>query len=112
MSAHWFRALAESEKAGGRHPPMQRHEIDSAAFNAISAATDTVAATIQAFVYYVMRTPRVRARLLAEMVEAGLCSEGGDRVISYADAQGLRFLQVCIKESLRLFGPVTSTCGD
>ncbi|KAK8126888.1 uncharacterized protein PG998_002647 [Apiospora kogelbergensis] len=107
VSAHWFRALAESEKAGGRHPPMQRHEIDSAAFNAISAATDTVAATVQAFVYYVMRTPGVRARLLAEMVEAGLCSEGGDRVVSYADAQGLRFLQACIKESLRLFGPVT-----
>ncbi|KAK8036583.1 hypothetical protein PG991_001720 [Apiospora marii] len=98
VSAHWFRALAESP--GGR---MRRHEIDSAAFNAISAATDTVAATIQAFVYYLMRHPNVCKRVQSEMAAAGL----EDRVVSYADAQGLRVLQACIKETLRLFGPVT-----
>ncbi|KAK8043747.1 hypothetical protein PG994_012585 [Apiospora phragmitis] len=97
VSAHWFRMLRENP---GR---MQRHEIDSAAFNAISAATDTVAATIQAFLYYLLRHPEFRARVQAEIAAAGL----EDRVISYADAQGLRFLQACIKESLRLFGPVT-----
>lgn len=83
---------------------MQRHEIDSAAFNFVSAATDTVAATLQAFVYYLMRNPDVCQRVQSEIVSAGL----EDRVISYADAQGLRFLQACIKESMRLFGPVTS----
>ncbi|KAK7941445.1 uncharacterized protein PG986_013832 [Apiospora aurea] len=97
VSAHWFRMLAENP---GR---MQRHEIDSAAFNAISAATDTVAATIQAFMYFLVRHPEFRVRVQAEIAAAGL----EDRVVSYADAQGLRFLQACIKESLRLFGPVT-----
>ncbi|KAK8087755.1 hypothetical protein PG997_002716 [Apiospora hydei] len=97
VSAHWFRMLNENP---GR---MQRHEIDSAAFNAISAATDTVAATIQAFMYYLMRHPECRTRVQAEIADAGL----QDRVVSYADAQGLRFLQACVKESLRLFGPVT-----
>ncbi|KAK8140038.1 hypothetical protein PG984_000104 [Apiospora sp. TS-2023a] len=97
VSTHWFRMLAENP---GR---MERHEIDSAAFNAIGAATDTVAATIQAFVYYLMRHPDVYQRVRSEIAAAGL----EDRVISYADAQGLRFLQACIKESLRLFGPVT-----
>ncbi|KAK8875135.1 hypothetical protein PGQ11_005649 [Apiospora arundinis] len=113
VSAHWFRTLAESEKnnsnktpsPGGR--PMQRHEIDSAAFNAISAATDTVAATIQAFMFYLMRHPEFRARALVELADAGLLGGGRDRVVSYADAQGLRFMQACIKEALRLFGPVT-----
>lgn len=83
---------------------MRRHEIDSAAFNAISAATDTVAAAIQAFVYYLMQHPDVYQRVQTEIAAAGL----EDRVVSYADAQGLRFLQACVKESLRLFGPVTS----
>ncbi|KAK6841095.1 Pisatin demethylase-like protein [Apiospora arundinis] len=83
VSAHWFRTLAESEKnnsnktpsPGGR--PMQRHEIDSAAFNAISAATDTVAATIQAFMFYLMRHPEFRARALAELADAGLLGADG-----------------------------------
>ncbi|KAK8054977.1 hypothetical protein PG993_000204 [Apiospora rasikravindrae] len=99
VSAHWFRMLAEDPT--GR---MQRHEIDSAAFNAISAATDTVAATIQALLYYLMRHPEFRVRVQAEMAAAGI---DDSRVVSYADAQGLRFLWACIKESLRLFGPVT-----
>jgi len=35
-------------------------------------------------------------------MEEGRCQ---DRVISYADAQQLPYIQACIKEALRVFGP-------
>ncbi|OAT11573.1 benzoate 4-monooxygenase cytochrome P450 [Blastomyces gilchristii SLH14081] len=93
--AHWFRMLHQ-------HPNrMQLHEIHSAAFNAVAAGNETVASGLQAFVYYVIRHPNAWGRTRAEIETAGL--EGP--VIGYMDAQKLPFLQACIKETLRVFGP-------
>ncbi|PGG96095.1 hypothetical protein GX51_07990 [Blastomyces parvus] len=93
--AHWFRMLHQ-------HPDrMQLHEIHSAAFNAVAAGNETVAAGLQAFVYYMIRHPNAWKRARAEIEAASL----EDPVIGYMDAQKLPFLQACIKETLRVFGP-------
>ncbi|KAK7926762.1 cytochrome P450 [Apiospora marii] len=96
-SSHWFRMLKQNP---GR---MHRHEIDSAAFNAVAAGSDTVSSGIQAFLYYMMRHPTAWRRARQEMLDAGLGERQGP--ISFADTQGLPFLQACCKEALRVFGP-------
>jgi len=98
--AHWLRML---EANPGR---MQLHEVHSAAFNAIAAGNETVATALQAFVYYMIRHPNAWARARAEIDAAKLESVGG-RVIGFNDAQRLPFLQACIKEALRIFGPAS-----
>ncbi|KAJ9144959.1 Benzoate 4-monooxygenase cytochrome P450 [Pleurostoma richardsiae] len=95
-AAHWFRMLEQ-------HPDrMQLHEIHSAAFNAVAAGNETVAAGLQAFVYLMIRHPGTWERAGAEIDAAGLSR---DRVISFADAHALPYLQACIKEALRIFSP-------
>ncbi|KAK8042994.1 hypothetical protein PG994_013477 [Apiospora phragmitis] len=96
-SSHWFRMLKQNP---GR---MHRHEIDSAAFNAVAAGSDTVSSGIQAFLYYMMRHPNAWRRARQEMQDAGLGGRQGP--ISFADTQGLPYLQACLKEALRIFGP-------
>ncbi|KAL1961169.1 hypothetical protein VTO42DRAFT_3114 [Malbranchea cinnamomea] len=93
--AHWFHMLQQ-------HPDrMKLHEIHSAAFNAVAAGNETVACGLQAFVYFMIRHPNAWQRARAEIDAAGI----QDRVVSYADSQKLPFLQACIKEALRVFGP-------
>lgn len=99
-SSHWFRMLKQNP---GR---MDRHEIDSAAFNAVAAGSDTVSSGIQAFLYYMIRHPNAWQRARQEMLDAGLGNRQGP--ISFAETQGLPFLQACLKEALRVFGPGAS----
>lgn len=93
--AHWLRALESN-------PKMQVHEVHSAAFNAVAAGNETVAAALQAFVYYMIRHPNAWERARAEVEAAGI-----QGLASFADAQKLPFLQACIKEALRIFGPAS-----
>ncbi|KAK4227121.1 benzoate 4-monooxygenase cytochrome P450 [Podospora fimiseda] len=96
--AHWLHMLKE-------HPDkMQLHEVQSAAFNAVGAGNETVATALQAFVYYMIRHPNAWKRARAEVDAANVGTCGG-RTVSYTDAQKLPFLQACIKEALRIFGP-------
>ncbi|KAK3986012.1 benzoate 4-monooxygenase cytochrome P450 [Cladorrhinum sp. PSN332] len=98
--AHWLRMLKE-------HPDrMQLHEVHSAAFNAVAAGNETVATALQAFVYYMIRHPDAWKRARAELNAAKLEACGG-RTVSFSDAQKLPFLQACIKEALRIFGPAS-----
>lgn len=99
-SSHWFRMLQQNPDR------MHRHEIDSAAFNAVAAGSDTVSSGVQAFLYFMMRHPDAWHRARQEMLDAGLGERQG--VVSFADTQGLPFLQACLKESLRIFGPGAS----
>ncbi|KAK8867562.1 cytochrome P450 E-class group I [Apiospora arundinis] len=96
-SSHWFRMLKQNPDR------MHRHEIDSAAFNAVAAGSDTVSSGVQAFLYFMMRHPDAWRRARQEMEDAGL--EEREGVISFADTQGLPYLQACLKEALRIFGP-------
>lgn len=98
--AHWLKMLED-------HPDrMQLHEVNSAAFNAIAAGNETVATALQAFVYFMIRHPNAWERARAEIDAASVETVGG-RSVSFADAQKLPFLQACIKEALRIFGPAS-----
>ncbi|KAK0648618.1 cytochrome P450 [Cercophora newfieldiana] len=98
--AHWLRMLKE-------HPDrMEEYEVRSAAFNAIAAGNETVATALQAFVYYMIRHPDAWTKARAEIDAAGVGNVGG-RVVSFADAQKLQYLQACIKEALRIFAPAS-----
>ena len=101
IAAHWFKTLKQ-------HPErMQLRDIHAQATTSVGAGADTVSCGLQAFVYHMLRHPTAWARVRAEIdtarEEKGLC---GDRVVAYEDAQQLPYFQACIKEALRIFGPV------
>ncbi|KAI4688330.1 hypothetical protein J4E81_007926, partial [Alternaria sp. BMP 2799] len=97
---YWF-------KQHEKHPDkFTIREIGTQALAAVGAGSDTVAAGIQSFIYHMIRHENAWERAHGEVVKAvekGLC---GDRVVSYADTQQLVFVQACVKEALRIFGPV------
>ncbi|KAK4185788.1 benzoate 4-monooxygenase cytochrome P450 [Podospora australis] len=98
--AHWLRSLEVNKENG-----MEMHEVHSAAFNAIAAGNETVSAGLQAFVYYMIRHESAwqKAREEVDVVLGGR-QEG---VVGYAEAQKMGYLQACIKEALRVFGPAS-----
>lgn len=99
--AHWFRYLAQNPDR------MSAREVQSAATNAVAAGADTVACGLQAFVYHMIRRPDLWSRVRREIDDAGLSAPGvRKKVVPYAEAQRLPLLQACIKEALRVFGPV------
>ena len=106
IADHWLRAM-EKSKANPDAPEVTLRDVYAMATGVVGAASDTVSTAMQSFVYYMNRHPDAWKRAQAEIDEAirtqGICQ---DRVVSFADAQKLPFLQACLKESLRVFGPV------
>ncbi|KAJ4406658.1 hypothetical protein N0V85_004476 [Neurospora sp. IMI 360204] len=101
---HWLKAM---ERNPGQ---VSLRDVYAAATGAVGAASDTISCALQSFVYFMNRHPNAWERARGEIGEAqrtqGLCR---DRVVKFADAQKLPFLQACIKEALRVFGPVSMT---
>jgi hypothetical protein len=98
---HWFKQHRE-------HPePISIRDIYAQATGAVGAGSDTVSGAMQSFVYHLIRNPialdKARSEIDATIKEKGICK---DRVVSYADAQQLPYVQACIKEAMRVFGPV------
>ncbi|KAF4974568.1 hypothetical protein FZEAL_8540 [Fusarium zealandicum] len=98
--SYWF-------KQHKQHPDkFTIREINTQALAAAGAGSDTVSCGIQSFVYHMIRHTDAwkRARIeIDEAVNRGICQ---DSIVSFADAQELPFFQACLKESLRVFGPV------
>ncbi|MCJ1402685.1 hypothetical protein MMC11_005906 [Xylographa trunciseda] len=66
----------------------------------VGAGADTISTTLQAFWYHLLRHPQYLAKLRAEI--DGAASEGKlSKIVSFAEAQQLPFLQACIKETFR-----------
>ena len=85
-----------------KHPErMEKKEILAAAVANIGAGADTVSATLQALVYYMLRNKSLIGELQDELDAANL----GD-VPGHEETQKLPFLQACIKEALRFHTPV------
>ncbi|KAK7750867.1 hypothetical protein SLS62_007266 [Diatrype stigma] len=99
--AHWFKMLQE-------HPErLNLRNIQSQATNSISAGADTVSTALQACIFFTMKHPKVLARVQGEIQTAigdGLCQT---KVVTFADAQKLPYLQACIKEAMRFCNPVS-----
>ncbi|CAF3598247.1 hypothetical protein HG531_012106 [Fusarium graminearum] len=81
--SYWFNQHSQ-------HPDkLTIREINTQALAAVGAGSDTVAAGIQSFIYYMIRHPNAWARAQTEVQDAtkkGLCE---DNIVSYADAQEL-----------------------
>ncbi|KAL1961807.1 hypothetical protein VTN77DRAFT_1019 [Rasamsonia byssochlamydoides] len=91
MFEHWKRMVAE-------HPDrMEENELYGVTNMTIGAGADTISATLQAFFYYLIRYPKHLERARAEILSAKT-----SRIVSFAEAQSLPFLQACIKETQRM----------
>jgi len=98
--AHWFRALAEKPER------MRLRDIYGQATTTVGAGADTVSCALQSFVYHAIRHPTAWRRARAEIGAAVGCGRCADRVVRFDHAQRLPYLQACIKEAMRVFGPV------
>ncbi|KAL3433256.1 cytochrome P450 [Aspergillus tetrazonus] len=87
MVEHWKRTLREHSDR------MMITHLQAVATGTVGAGADTVNAALQSFVYHMLRKPQAQGR----------CN---DPIVSFAHAQNMGYLQACIKESLRVFGPV------
>jgi cytochrome P450 len=106
VAAHWFRSLERAKKENSPH--FNLRYLQAAATSNVAAGADTVSAGLQSFVYHMLRLEGGWQRARDEIDAARKKGQCGDqyRVISYNDAAQLPYLQACIKEALRIFGPV------
>ncbi|KAH9212789.1 pisatin demethylase [Leptodontidium sp. 2 PMI_412] len=79
---------------------LTRDEAESETLLQIIAGSDTTATAIRTTFLYIITTPRVHAKLLAEISDATLSSP-----ISDVEARTLPYLQAVIKEGLRIWPP-------
>lgn len=100
--AHWLRYLEQ-------HPDRTNYRnVEAQTTTNIGAGSDTVSAGIQSVLYHMILHPGTwdQARDDIEAARSrGLCQ---GRVVSWADAQQLPYLQACVKEGLRFQSPVPS----
>ncbi|RAH72484.1 cytochrome P450 [Aspergillus aculeatinus CBS 121060] len=91
-----------------QHPErMAESEIMGACVANVGAGADTTSATLQAFVYHLIRHPQYLAKLRQELDEAQARGELSP-IVSYAEATKLPYLQACIRETYR-YHPATGT---
>ncbi|KAK6063956.1 hypothetical protein SCUP515_12050 [Seiridium cupressi] len=98
--SHWFQEHGQNPEG------FTIRDIYAIALGAVGAGSDTVACGLQSFVYHMIRHSTAWQRVQGELSDAKLVGRCGGRLVSYADAQKLTYLQACIKESLRVFNPV------
>ncbi|KAL2787917.1 cytochrome P450 [Aspergillus keveii] len=79
---------------------MTDNDVFAAAAANVGAGAETVSASLQALVYYLLRNPVYLDRLRAELDAAQQRGELS-RIVQYSEAQNLFYLQACIKEAYR-----------
>ncbi|KAK4221767.1 Pisatin demethylase [Podospora fimiseda] len=89
---------------------VKLRNVYAIATRAVGAESDTVSTGMQSFVYHMIRRKgawdKSREEIMSSQPEEGRCK---DKVVSFGDAQKLPYLQVCLKEALRVFSPVPMT---
>ncbi|KAJ2986631.1 hypothetical protein NUW58_g4933 [Xylaria curta] len=91
-----------------KHPDrVSFKDMQSANATVIGAGSDTISCATQSFIYHLLRHPEKLKKARAEVEyyrkTEGICY---GRVISFADAQRLTYVNACIKEGIRVFTPV------
>jgi cytochrome P450 len=85
---------------------LSRDDVESEALLHLFAGSDTTAMAARTTVFYIATCPAAYKRLQAEI--DGVAATVTRPVISDGEAKGLRFLQACIKESLRMWPPAAA----
>ncbi|KAF2213508.1 hypothetical protein CERZMDRAFT_120796 [Cercospora zeae-maydis SCOH1-5] len=89
---------------------MKRKEVESEVVLQIMAGSDTTATAVRSVMLNVVSCARVYARLMQEItgkIEEGSIGIGEEDVIKDSTARGMKYLQACIKEGLRIAPPVS-----
>ncbi|KAH4036417.1 hypothetical protein HBI09_072710 [Parastagonospora nodorum] len=94
-----------SNKDGGQ--AMTSDELLSHATGNILAGSDTTAISLRATFYHLLKIPRTYIKLLAEIDAAHTRGDLSDP-ITFAEANQLSYLQLCIKEAMRMH----PSCGQ
>ncbi|OTA81553.1 hypothetical protein M434DRAFT_380111 [Hypoxylon sp. CO27-5] len=97
--AHWLKTHQENPEA------LSFRDIEAQATTSVAAGSDTVSCAIQTFVYHMIKYQASWRRARSEIEEAQLQGRCKGRIVSYHDSQLLPYLQACINEALRMFGP-------
>ncbi|KAJ0412965.1 cytochrome P450 [Aspergillus carlsbadensis] len=100
MVEHWKTTLAKYPQR------MTITDLHATATGTVGAGADTISGALQSFVYHMLRNPQYLERLQVEIAAEQAQGRCRDAVVSYAHAANMEYLQACIKESLRMFGPV------
>ncbi|RDW63194.1 cytochrome P450 [Aspergillus mulundensis] len=85
------------------HPErMSENEVFAAAAANVGAGAETVSASLQALVYYLLKTEsRGFLRTLQGELDGAQAEGKLSGVVQYGEAMGLAYLQACIKEAYR-----------
>ncbi|TVY42183.1 Cytochrome P450 monooxygenase [Lachnellula occidentalis] len=91
---------------------LTHEELRSEALEQVFAGSDNTATAIRGSLLYIMTNPRVYRKLqreIDEAVQTGISSENSSRIVSYAQAKRLPYLQAVIREGIRTFTPAVNT---
>ncbi|KAI7778495.1 hypothetical protein LA080_002099 [Diaporthe eres] len=97
---YWLKTLRD------RPDRLDLNTVQGQTIGTVAAGGDATSTALQSFLYHMMRHPTAWRRLRDEIDAASLQGRCQDRIISFADTQKLPFLQICIKEAMRVFAPV------
>ncbi|KAG8160704.1 hypothetical protein KVR01_008968 [Diaporthe batatas] len=97
---YWLRTLRE------RPDRLDLNTVQGQTIGTVAAGGDATSTALQSFLYHMIRHPTAWRRLQDEIDAARKEGRCQDRIISFADTQKLPFLQMCIKEAMRVFAPV------
>ncbi|KNG89231.1 cytochrome P450 [Aspergillus nomiae NRRL 13137] len=97
--------LLEISHKRGEELDFVLDDVKMESFGAFFAGSETTALTLSGILYHIFRTPRVYAKLTAE-IDAAKCNQLSTPRISYNEAVKLPYLAACIKEGIRMH-PIT-----
>jgi cytochrome P450 len=89
------------EKQNDAPKQITSGDIYATALSNVFAGSDTTATSLSGVLYYLIRTPRVLAKLRQELDEARAQGKVSTP-ISFDESQDLPYLQACLKEGMRL----------
>ncbi|KAF2030628.1 pisatin demethylase [Setomelanomma holmii] len=97
--------LSKFAQASHDHPFMDDNRILSTCTSMVFAGSETTAISLSAVFYFLVKHPRVYAKLMQELDEAvanGSIESRPDRTVSWPEAQKLPYLDAVVQESFRL----------